>query len=132
MGGNENRGQRVLPFSQLSHDIQAVHCGHMIVDDQATKVWKAILIQQFVGRREGAHVESFDLKQELEGFSHRKVIIQHQENVLCVLIHNRPAFGLPAGAEPQLAQKAQARAIGVDASQIVEMPPNPTLLTRQL
>jgi len=83
--GHENRGHGALPFTQLSYDIQAIHLGHVVIHDQAAaKGWQTVIVQEFFGGRVYAHIEPFNPEREIERISHGRVIIKHEENMLCI------------------------------------------------
>ena len=67
-------------LAQPGNHVQAAHVGHVIVDDQVTERWQAVVIKQLMGRRIVADLEPFYLKTKLERFSDGGVVIEQQKD----------------------------------------------------
>jgi hypothetical protein len=79
MTGDKDGWHLKTAIPQPCDQLQAIHGRHLIVDNQTAGVMQIALPQQLVGPRIGAHVESLELKRELMGISHRRIIVNDDD-----------------------------------------------------
>jgi hypothetical protein len=69
-----NSRDRNSPIAQRIDQVQSIHCGHIVINDQAPYHRQARFVEQVVAVGKGADLEALTLHHVSEGISHAVVI----------------------------------------------------------
>ena len=77
--GDQDRRHRDIAFAQRVDQLQPVHDGHAVVDDEAAAARQILVGQQRLRSRIEADAEAFDLERELERAADGGVVVDDKD-----------------------------------------------------
>jgi len=113
IAGDENGRNQNSPTAQGADQLQSIHCGHVVVDDQAPDRRQARIVEQVMAIGKGANLETLTLHHIGQGIPDGIIVIDDEDDLLgrLQLRHHQISFAAERESYYYLDHESSAAAL---------------------